>query len=171
MTTFATTFTILSLALFLGFLLLSFHKFGILASYSSYAAKWTEDVPLDPETHVWSIVTVMVAILLTPAMLEVGDESPLQFLGFFAPAYLIVVAMTPDWETKIGQRIVHIAGAIICAWAVILWLVFALNWWFIIPCAFIVFAAIGYLTKTLKTSYILWAELAMFASVYFTVLI
>ena len=166
-----TAFTLLSLLTFVAFLGVSFYKFGILSSYSSYAAKWTETVPLDPHTHLWSIVTVIVAILLAPAMLEVADESPVQFLGFFAPAYLIVVAMTPEWETKIGQRMIHYGGTIVCAWASILWLVLALRLWFLIPICLAVFAAVGYFTKTLKTSHVLWGELSLFAAVYAAALI
>ena len=171
MTTFATISTILSLALFGGFVLLGFRRFGILSSYSSYARKWTEAVPINNHTHLWSIVTIVTALLLVPAMIEAGDESPLQFLGFAAPVYLGVVGFTPEYETKHKQMVVHFIGTVICSAAAVLWLVIALREWYQIPIALAVFGVIGFLTQTLRKSYVLWLELSMFAAVYAAVLI
>lgn len=173
MTTFALITTFASLVIFVGWLALNFSKHGILSSYSSYAAKW----PLDHGTNLWSIVTVAIALLLVPAMLEVGDESPLQFLGFFAPAYLIVAAVTPDYEYRPGdneydqkrrlrQRIIHFVGAVICAAASVIWVIVVLRLWYLIAIALVLAAVVGYLTKTLKERYPLWLELALFAAVY-----
>lgn len=182
MTTFTLISTIASLLLFGGWLALSMKHFGILSSYSSYASKWKQAVPLDHGTNLWSIVTVMMAILLAPAMLEVGDESPLQFLGFFAPAYLIVAAVTPDYEYRPGdneydqkrrlrQRIIHFVGAVICAAASVIWVILALRLWYLVPAAIVLAGIAAYFTKTYRECYVLWLELAMFAAVYAAVLI
>ena len=182
MTTFAFISAIASLVLFAGFVAVSFKRFGILSSYSSYASKWEAAVPLDHGTHLWSAITVIVAVLLVPAMLEVGDESPLQFLGFFAPAYLIVAAVTPDYEYRPGdneydqkrrlrQRIIHFVGAVICAAASVIWVILALRLWYLVPAALVLAGIAAYFTKTYRECYVLWAELAMFAAVYAAVLI
>ena len=171
LTTFPFVSGIASLVILAAFIILSIRRFGWDWSYSRYAMQWDKAEPLGPHTYLWSAVTVIVAVLLCPAMLECADESPLQFLGFFAPAYLIVVAMTPEWETKRKQTIIHFAGTVVCASASVLWLVLALRLWFLIPIALVLAGTAGYLTKTLKECYVLWLEIAMFAAVYAAVLI
>lgn len=166
MTTFALITTLASLLLFGVWLAISAHRFGWLPSYSAYAAKWTEAVPIDDHTHLWSIVTIAVAILLCPAMIEAGDESPLQFLGFAAPVYLIVVSFTPKWETEKKQRIVHVAGAMVCAVLSLLWLCLALRCWYYPVITAAIALIISLMSGTLRRSYVLWGELALFASVY-----
>ena len=170
MSAFAISTCIASLAIFAGWLALSIHKFGWLSSYSAYAAKWNEALKING-AHIWSIVTVVVAILLAFSTIEAGDESPLQFLGFFAPIYLIVVALTPEYEEKPNQRIIHNVGATLCVICTILWLVFALRVWYSLPIAIALCGLAAYLTKTLKSSYGLWLEIAVFVAVYGTVLI
>lgn len=171
MTGFATTTTAISLAILAGFVALSVYRFGWRLSYSRYAAKWTEFLYIDNHTHAWSIVTIVVALLLAFGTIEAGDESPLQFLGLFVPAYLGVVALTPEYETVRKQKIVHYIGTVICAVCSILWIIFALRCWFYIPIAVALCGAAAYLTKTYKKSYILWAELSLFAAVYGAVFI
>jgi len=170
MTTLAVTAAIASLAIFAGWLALSIHKFGWLGSYSAYAAKWTEFLYIDSTTHAWGIVTMVVAFLLVYPMLAMGDESPLQFLGFFAPVYLGVVALTPEWETKRRQKIVHFVGTALCATATVLWLVLALRLWYYLAISFVVMWTAAWVTKTVKTSYVLWLELTLFAAVYAAIL-
>ena len=51
------------------------------------------------------------------------------------------------------------------------WLVFALRLWYFIVIALGLVAVAAYLTKTYKTSYALWLEIAMFAAVYGAVII
>ena len=173
MTGFATTTTAISLAILAGFVALSVYRFGWRLSYSRYAAKWTEFLYIDNHTHVWSIVTMVVAILLAFGTIEAGDESPLQFLGFFAPVYLGIVALTPEYESddRKGQKVVHYVGTALCAACTILWLIFTLRCWFYIPIAVVLCGVAAYFTKTYKKSYILWAELSLFAAVYGAVLI
>ena len=163
MTTFAITTAIASLALFAGWLALCVHKFGWLRSYSAYSTAW--------QSPAWTAATIFVAVLLLPAMLEAGDESPLQFLGFFTSVYLIIVALTPKWETDKKQKLIHNNGSVVCVVCVILWLVYALRLWYYIPVAIALAAVAAYLTKTWKESYTLWLELAMFAAVYGAVLL
>ena len=176
MTTFSLITTILALVIFVGFVAISVRKFGWLRSYSAYAAKWTEAVPINRHTHLWSIVTVIVALLLACGMLEQGEGHPLQFLGFFAPVYLAIVAFTPEYQEQPGdddkmrakrkrQRIIHYIGTILCAAASVAWL------WFAGPQGTIFFSLVaalllGILTRSINSSLIFWAEMAMFGAVF-----
>ena len=171
MTTFAIITTILSLAIFAGFVALSIWRFGWRRSYSAYAAKWTEFLYIDDHTHVWSIVTLVVALLLSFGAIEIGDESPWQFLGFFAPVYLIVVSLTPKWETNHKQRMIHYIGTGLCVVCTLLWFILALRLWYYPVISLAVCALAAYLTKTIKKSYVLWLELTLFAAVYAVILI
>ena len=165
MTTFSLITTILALVIFVGFVAISVRKFGWLRSYSAYAAKWTEVAQINRHTHLWSIVTVIVALLMACGMLEQGDGHPLQFLGFFAPVYLAIVAFTPEYETNREQHIVHVMGALLCATASVAWL------WFAGPQGTIIFSLmvawlLGILTRSINSSLIFWAEMAMFGAVF-----
>ena len=171
MTIFALISTFASLLLFGGWLALSVRRFGWLGSYSAYASRWTEAVPLGNHTCLWSIVTILVAMLLCPAMIEAGDESPLQVLGFAAPVYLGVVSFTPKWETDKRQRRVHVIGAMACAVIALLWLILALRLWFYPVIAFALALTVSLMSRTLRTSYVLWGELALFSAVYAALII
>ena len=171
MTTFAYSLTIASFVLFAGFVLLGIWKFGLLPSYSAYADKWAVAVPIDDRTNLWSAVTIIVAMLMVPALVETGYGNPWQFLGFFCPLYLIVVGFTPKWAHSIKQHIIHSVGAFLCAGAAVCWLILVRRQ---LPIA--VFSLLGALalalaTKSLKKSYTFWAEMAMFAAVYVSLLI
>lgn len=156
---------LMSLVLLGGFIGLSIWKFGLQPSYSSYARKWSEAVPIH-NANLWSIVTVVAALLLVPSLIEQSNSSPVQFLGFFAPIYLICVALTPEWETNHKQMVLHCLFTICCAVVFTAYCCFAFHLWWVVLIALAVFAGVGFLTKTIKTDYILWAELAMFSTAY-----
>ena len=167
MTTFAIMTAVASLVIFAGWLALCIRKFGWLKSYSAYSTKWDEG----GQGGLWTFATVISALLFVPAMLEAGDESPLQFLGFFAPVYLNVVAFTPKWESDRKQKLIHNIGSVVCVVCIVLWLVYALRLWYYIPIAIALAAIAAYCTRTWEESYTLWLELAMFAAAYGAVLI
>lgn len=159
---------IASFILLFGFIGLGIFRFGLLPSYSSYAAKWAERVPLPTNLHLWSIITIIAAILLTPAMVGIGEGNYFQFLGFFAPLYLIVVGLTPEYETDARQKRIHVIGAISCAVLAIIWIAFvAKHWDVFLACSFIIFCA-ALITQTHKKSMIFWGEMALFLSAYVT---
>lgn len=160
---------VVSLLLLGGFIGLScILNHGIPASYSAFSSVWEED---PPKLNTWSIVTFMAAMFIVPPMIEAGDGNPLQFLGFFAPLYLIVVSLTPKWETVSRQRRIHMVGAIICAVLAFLWLlIIRHHWWVVGVCALACFIA-GCKTRTMPRSAVFWGELVMFASVYLSLII
>ena len=165
MTTFSLITTILALVIFVGFVAFGVIKFGWQKSYSAFAPKWTEAVPIDNHTHLWSIVTIVVAILLAFGMIEQGEGHPLQFLGFFAPIYLIIVGFTPEYQTVKKQRIIHIVGTILCAICAIVWTYLAAPAAVLIV-PFIAAWIAGIVTKTIERSLIFWSEMGMFAAVF-----
>ena len=161
--------TILSLLLLGGFTALSCALFfGVPASYSAFSAEWRT---MYPKTPVWSYVTALAAFLMVPPMIEAGDGSALQFLGFFAPLYLIVVALTPEWDINKRQHIIHTAGAIVCAVLALAWLfVIRGHWWVAAGCYVLALGAALW-TKTLRPSLVFWGEVVMFLSVYVSLFI
>jgi hypothetical protein len=171
MTTFSLVTTIMSLTIFMGFVAVSICRFGILDSYSAYAAKWTEAAPINSQTHLWSIVTVAAALFLAPAMIERGVGNPWQLLGFFAPLYLWLVAFTPDWETNKKQHIIHSTGAAICAIASILWAcIICERFGTVLGCTLLMWVA-GIISKTIERALVFWEEMGLFLSVYVILLI
>lgn len=171
MTTVSLITTLASLALFGGFVGLSVHRFGWRRSYSAYAAKWHEAVPLASNTHLWSIVTVVVALLLVPALLERGEGDPWQFLGFFAPMYLCFAAFTPEYETDKRQMKIHIIGTSLCALVSVAWICFVAERWWTIPVWLVAAWLAAYATITIKKSWLFWLEMAMFGASYVSLLI
>lgn len=176
MTTFSLVTTILALVIFVGFVAISVHKFGWLRSYSAYAAKWTEAVPINRHTHLWSIVTVIVALLLAFGMIEQGEGHPWQVLGFFAPLYLMVVSFTPEYQDQPGdddkmrakrkrQRIIHYIGTILCAAVSAVWIYLAGPRGIIFFSLMAAWVA-GIVTRSINSSLIFWAEMAMFGAVF-----
>lgn len=181
MTTFALVTTILSIVLMLGFVSLGVRKFGLLTSYSAYNVEWDKAVPMH-NVHLWSIVTFVIAFLFMPATIELGSHNPWQFLGFFAPLYLFIVAIFPITEEKPDmneyerkewkrKRIIHVTGAIGCAVAIVLWVILVCKLWWVCLIALAVVIGLGLATKTIKTSYVFWGEMALFISGYTSILI
>jgi len=181
MTTFALVTTIASIALLCAFLAISIKFFGLLPSYSAYNLEWDKKVPIR-NAHLWSIVTVVIALLFMPALIELGEGNPWQFLGFFSPLYLIVVAVFPltelpenanederrAWERK---RKIHAIGAALCAAATTLWIFLVCKLWWVALLALFIVACAAFATKTYKTSTVFWLEMALFLGGYSAILI
>ena len=81
-------------------------------------------------------------------MLEYGEGNTLQCLGFFAPVYLIVVSLTPEYKTNKMQRKIHTIGASICAVVAFLWMVLVVHCYSGLIVSAISVAVIAYATKT-----------------------
>ena len=181
MSPFSLVTTILSIVLMLGFISLGVRKFGLLTSYSAYNVEWDKAVPIH-NMHLWSIVTFAIAFLFMPATIELGAHNPLQFLGFFAPLYLFIVAIFPITEEKPNmneyekkefkkKRIIHVAGAIGCAIAILLWVILVCKLWWVVLIATAISVCLGLATKSLKKSYVFWGEMILFISGYSAILI
>ena len=165
------TCTILSFILLVGFIALStFLNRELPGSYSAFSALWADEIPMS-NLNVWSIVTAIVAFLMVPPMIEAGDGSYFQCLGFFAPLYLIVVSLTPEWDIDKRQHRVHVIGAALCAFLALLWLVLIRGHWWLVCACFVAAVIAGSWTKTLPGCRVFWGECVMFLSVYLSLII
>lgn len=165
------TFTILSLVLLVAFTVWAARLAGeIPTSYSAlgtFMADYYPGAALNP----WSIVTFVAAFLMVPPMVDAGDGSLWQCLGFFAPLYLIVVALTPDWEKDKKQRIIHRVCSGICALLALLWLIIVREDFGLTFCLFIASMVAACASRTIERSAVFWLEVGMFASVYASLMI
>lgn len=116
--------TIISAVILFGFIIFGCMKYGLLPSYSDYSTKWLED---QPKFSMWTLFTVIAALLIIPPLIEVGTGSVLQFLGFMAPVYLIVVAFTPRWDSNRKEHVIHNIFAALCSICGILWCALVAN--------------------------------------------
>ena len=148
-----------------GFIFISVLKFGQLPSYSAYSTKWIERYP-NWKVKIWYAITLIAAFLIIPSMIQAGVGNKLQFLGFFAPAYLIGVAHTPNWETDASEHKLHMIFAVLCAVAGICWSIFVAHTWCILLFNIIIVLIASLLSKTFKDSKVFWGELIAFNTVY-----
>lgn len=174
--------TIASIIILTGFLALSIRKFGLQPSYSAYAPHWKKAVPIH-NVNLWSLITIVVALLFTPGMIQAGAGSPWQFLGFLSPAYLVLVALTPlkdDEDEKDDsdqvqkenkrRRITHVVGAILCAIATVAWLILVAHKPWLVPVALYIPFCAGFASRSCKSSATLWSEMALFVGGYIAIL-
>ena len=165
-----TFFALLSTLLLFGFIILGVGRFGLLGSYSAYSSKWGKAVPMN-NMNLWTMVTLVAAFALCPALLEIGAASALQFLGFLTPVYLIVVSLTPDWQTDRTQYIIHMVFAALCFAGGLAWMLLVMRG-FGILCGVAAFVlTLALLSGTQRSSAVFWTEMLMFASVYLAVLL
>lgn len=170
MTKFAVVSAALGLLIYAFFLCVSIRKFGLRRSYSSFAPYWKEEVKIH-NVNLWSLVTIVSAILLAFGMIEVGSGSNFQFLGFLTPVYLVVVALTPEYQTNIGQRIAHLLFTYLCVIGFLLYLCFVLRLGTLLIAPAIVFLAIGFASQSLRVCGILWLEQVLFLTAFLVPLI
>ena len=160
---------ILSILLLFGFITVSIRRYGLLNSYSAFSTKWLRDVHLS-NTDVWGVVTFIAAFLMVPPMITAGEGSGWQFLGFFCPVYLILVGLTPEWESKPLQRKLHCAFAITCALLCFGWIVLVCHCWYVVLAPFLICLALAHRLNRFD-ALVFWGEMVMFTSAYLTLLI
>lgn len=162
---------IIALVILAVFIAVGIRLFGLQKSYSAYAPLWAERFKIH-NVNLWSLVTTVVALLLVPPMIELSANTPWQPLCFFLPLYLVVVAMTPRYQTDRTQYIIHMVGTFLCAAGFVVYMSFGLKLWYVplvAAAAFIFF--LGLPTRSLKESWKLWLECALFACPFYILLI
>lgn len=162
--------TFISCLILFCFICLGIGKFGLLESYSAYAAEWDKTVPIK-NLSLWSIITFIVGFLLMPVLLQYSEGHTLQFLGFFAPLYLIGVSLTPKWASDKNEYKYHVAFALLCALCSFLFIVFVLGKYGCIIGSIIIVLIASLSSKTLKSSLTFWLEMIMFLSMYLALII
>ena len=153
----------ISAVLFFSFVYAGVLLFGLLSCYSAYAPMWGEMWPSLNRFNVWSVVTIFSALLMVPIILTQGEGSPWQFLGFLAPASILLVGASPDYQTDKFQWWIHQIGA----WSAV---GFCIGWiiavpkllWVVIPFAL---AAVG-LSVWKKGTWMFWAEMVVYLTIY-----
>lgn len=158
--------TIASAVFFFGFVYLGKRKFGLLDCYSAYGPKWGEGKAV----NLWTVVTVGTAVLLVPVIVEVGNISPnWQWAGFLAPTFICFVGMTPDYQKGGTPFWIHQIGAWGGVLFVLLFVLFGFPklFWFVLVYCILAGVATAYFGKW---SWMLWFEMATYASIFTIVL-
>lgn len=158
-------------ALILGwFVSSSVVRFGFLRSFSSYEKKW-EEIFSSKFVNVWGAVMLLCGCLLAVGMLPLATLTPLHYLGFLSPLYLIVISFTPDWGTSKAQYIIRTFFTILCFFGGLVWLTAAMKAYFLTVLVFMFSASFALFTRTGQTSFIFWLEVFMYLTIYLVVII
>ena len=157
--------TSISEIIFFGFVVAGVCEFGLLSCYSAYAPKWGEKWPSPGTLNIWSMVTLVSALLLLPVLLEQSNDSSWQFLGFLAPVSLILVSISTDYQTNNFSWWIHQIGALSAVVFVSLYSILVPNLWWIVLIVVAVAAIISAITG-FKKYWMFWAEMAMYLATY-----
>ena len=161
------TLSIISAALLWGFIALSVGKFGVPTSYSETYYLWNEVVKIN-HSGVFCLASGIAGALLVPVMIQRGAGDVAQCMGFFAPAFLIIVAALPDYNGYYKWH--HTIAAVISAIGTVCWQIFVCHVWWPMAVAAVAAILLMVATKTWKKSLVFWAEMAAFASTFIVLL-
>lgn len=157
--------TLISAVLFFGFVAFCWVKFGLQSCYSAYGPLWAKTPPFSWTFNPWSLVTMLVALILIPAIIESAEGSAWQFTAFLCPACIAFVALTPDYVEGGTTLKVHLVCAATAALWGVLYIIFcATSVWWLIP-TYLVLAG-GAILYFGKWSWNYWLEMAAFLMVY-----
>ena len=156
--------TAVSAIMFFGFVGICVLRFGLLSCYSAYGPKWETDIP--GHFNIWSIVTILSALMIAPVSIQTGESSPWQFLGYLAPASLILVGITPDYQTNTFAYILHQIGALGAVLFITLYSILIPRLVTVIL-GWIGMAILASFIYGFKKTWMFWAEMAMYVSTYF----
>lgn len=152
-----------SAVLLFGFVALGIKVFGLLSCYSAYGPLWGEKCKIPGGANIWSIVTILSALLMVPVLLDCGENNPYQFLGFLAPVFLTLVGITPNYQTNKLANVLHQIGA----WGSVLLIV---AYCLLIPKIIwpvIALAVTGLIIGLIiRGTLLLWLEMAVYMSIY-----
>ena len=155
--------TSLSAVLFFGFVIIGVMRFGLLSCYSAYGPKWETEI--SGHFNLWSFVTIGTALLIISVAIEIGKTSPWQFLGFLAPASLILVGITPDYQTNTFAYVLHQIGALSAVVFIVLYSILIPKL-VLVVLGWIGWAVLGSLIYGFKQTWMFWGEMAMYISTY-----
>ena len=162
--------TILSMLLMMIFNFICIRKYGLLSCYSAYGEKWetySKEHNIS-NTNIWSIVTIVSAMLLVPPALVTGEGNNFQFLCFFMPLYLFLVGLTPNYN--VVHKVIHVLGAGLCMLSMLIWLLFIVHQWFILLPVTVLAMIISMGTRTLESSWLYYLEMIFYLTGYITLL-
>lgn len=163
------TIVLISLVIFTLGLIASMNRFGIVESYSRYGLN-TERVKSKMQINTWSATTILSALALVPACIELGAESSWQFLCFLVPLNLVVIGFTPDFEASKKIYVIHHIAGYLAGLGCIVLAIFVFGNWLGLIGFLAYFAMVGLITGTLNKCYCLWLELAAYGYMYGTMI-
>lgn len=120
--------------------------------------------------YLFSAMTVMMVVFMTPCWLELSMNSPFQFTAFLSMIGLLFVGVTPTFNEVKMNSIIHNVAAYMCAVFAILWIVLVTPYWYVLLIIGAVVAALAYVTKTWKTAYTFWLENVVLFSTFISML-
>lgn len=126
----------------------------------------------------FTFIMFILVFTFAPIMIEVSTEST-QFLAFLSLLGIGFVGAAPKFKGVTQESRVHIVGAFIAAISSTLWMLFNISYKTIpniqtvvsvvLLCALpVVLTVLICKTKTLRTSYIFWGEMAALFALFFT---
>jgi len=170
MDTFGFICTILSFLMMTVFNFICIKRYGLLSCYSAYGEQWANEKKSLNAINIWSLVTIVSALLLVPPILVSSDGHPLQFLCFFTPLYLFLVGITPDYNKVKAHNRLHMTGVILCVISVLFWLFFVVHRLVILFPVYILALVIGMGTRTFDKSWLYYLEMVMYLTAYIALL-
>lgn len=151
--------TSLSCLILFGFMGYCIGHFGLKDCFSRYSMYFEERGLL----NWWSFDIIASAALLIPVMLELSEGNSWQFTGFLAPLSLFLVGLTPEWQIKMPQYIIHNIGVVL---AVLFSVIYAICVPFLVWPILILAVIAGIATLIYKKVFIFWLEIAIYLAIY-----
>ncbi|WP_195372988.1 hypothetical protein [Parabacteroides leei] len=156
------TLTIISLAIFLIYLVGIIHFFGIPYSISdTYYLLERRSKNLE---WIFTAMCWTVTGFLIPDWFDITSDK-LQFTVFFSCAGLLFVGTAPQFKLPLTKTVHYSAAAICCTFSQI-WVIFS-GMWYLSFISFAIFLTIAYKYKR----WMFWIEIAAFTATYAGVLI
>ena len=163
------TLLFLSFLTFVAGLARFMQEYGIVESYSRYGLNCERSRRMG-QVNWWSACcTAVSAALSIPVCLEIGEGSTLQGVLLIAAISLLAVSFTPDFE-KGPAYIVHNVAGCLCGALTVVLAVFVFRNWLALVLAIVTMGVIGLATRSIRTCYCLWLELAAYAYMFLTLM-
>ena len=147
--------------------IISLNSFGVPHSLSNTYYLWNG--VRQGTGYMFSVTLGLIAALLLPAWLEMGADSPWQFLSFLTCGSLLFVAAAPNFKSIGVESTVHTVAAILAAVCAMLWIIIVADLWVIILLTLMYVMIVAVSHGSLKSGYIYWLETIAFLSMYFSI--
>lgn len=124
----------------------------------------------DQSGWLFMVTLMLTGISLAPAIIEITEGHPLQFLSFLCPASIIFVGAAPRFKDAGMESLIHPIAALISAASCVLWIILVAGMGWVLLIFLVAASLLAIATKSLLC-YVFWLEMVAFGSVYTTLLI
>lgn len=159
--------SIINWIILFSFIAFCIYKYGLLPSYAEYSVRLAQGRPNFP---IWAFVNIIISFLMFPIFTKLAEMNDYHFIGLFAPAYFMAVAPALYKEIDQYEDICRTVFMGLCAPACICWIVFVSHTLYILLVSAVIFALIGFITRTLVSCKTLWCELTVFLAIFLSIL-